>query len=54
MQREEEAHDEGMVLRNWATMSRRKCKSAKQWSETDQRTKEQECGGRSKHDGISG
>ena len=41
-------------LGNWAAMSRHKHASAKQCSETDQRSEEQECGGRSKCDGISG
>ena len=35
-------------LGNWAAMSRRKHASAKQCSETDQRSEEQKCGGRSK------
>ena len=43
-----------MGLGNWAAMSRRKHASAKQCSETDQRSEEQKCGGRSKCDGISG
>ena len=41
-------------LGNWAATSRQKHASAKQCSETDQRSEEQKCGGRSKCDGISG
>ena len=40
-------------LGNWAAMSRRKHASAKRCSKTDQRSEEQECGRRSKCDGIS-
>ena len=40
-------------LGNWAAMSRRKHASAKRCSKMDQRSEEQECGGRSKCDGIS-
>ena len=40
-------------LGNWAAMSRRKHASAKRCSKMDQRSEEQECGRRSKCDGIS-